>query len=447
MPLSVAHLARTLQTVLTDVADQAARDAGFVRRRRRVSGASFVQALVFGWLDDPDASLDDLAAAHALVAVPLSPQALDQRFTPAAADTLRRVLLRAVTALVAAQPTAGALLRRFCGVYLLDGTTIGLPAALAALWAGCGGRDGQGGAAALKVQLRWELLSGVLDGFTLQDGRASDATTPLNSAPLPAGALRLADLGYFDLDVLQGYAGQGVYWLTRLKHNTAVYVAGRPVRDLARWLRRRRSGRIDVAITVGAFQRLPCRLLAVRVPKAVERQRRERLRKEARDKGYKVRPERLALCGWSLWISNVPAEQLSLPEVEVLSRVRWQIELLFKLWKSAGQVDESASGKPYRVLCEVYAKLLAMVVQHWVQLLSWEGVGQRSLRRGVRRVRQYAVALALALGDGRALRRLLRVIAQALRHGLRINKRRRKPACFQLLARFDPGGDDETQAA
>ena len=41
----------------------------------------------------------------------------------------------------------------------------------------------------------------------------------------------------------------------------------------------------------------------------------------------------------------------------VLLRVRWQIELLFKLFKSHTQVDTWQSQKPWRILCEVYAKI------------------------------------------------------------------------------------------
>ena len=86
------------------------------------------------------------------------------------------------------------------GVYLLDSTTIPLPAALADVWRGCGGSTTGAGRAALKVQVRWEVVRGTLDGIRRSAGRESDARAERARTPLPAGALRVADLGYFDLD-------------------------------------------------------------------------------------------------------------------------------------------------------------------------------------------------------------------------------------------------------
>src|SRR5688572_28179006 len=88
MATTVAQLASTLQTLFTTSADRAARDAGFIRRHRKLSGARFAQALVFTWLDNPQATLDDLANATALGGEPLTPQALDERFNERAADCL-----------------------------------------------------------------------------------------------------------------------------------------------------------------------------------------------------------------------------------------------------------------------------------------------------------------------------------------------------------------------
>ena len=121
---TVPQLSQTLQRVFTTTAEAAARTTGFVQRRSKLSGAAFVQALVFGWLADPHASLSALTQAAAVAGVAISPQGLDQRCGEAAAAFLGTVLNAAVQAVVAAEPVAIPLLQRFSAVVLLDCTTI-----------------------------------------------------------------------------------------------------------------------------------------------------------------------------------------------------------------------------------------------------------------------------------------------------------------------------------
>jgi hypothetical protein len=221
MTITLADLATALQTLFTTDAHDAARATGFVRRARKLTGPAFAQVTVFGWLHNPAASLADLAELSAHLGVPVCASALDQRFTPAAASFLQTLLAQVMHAACVPpaadpagdDPAADTLLGRFTGVYLDDSTTIGLPLALAEFFPGCGGSGGR--TAALKVPLRLELRRGALEVSDLQPGRACDLAGPLPHAPLPAGSLRLADLGYYSLEALQEYDQQGVYVLSR----------------------------------------------------------------------------------------------------------------------------------------------------------------------------------------------------------------------------------------
>src|SRR5215469_3038122 len=213
---TVPQLAQTLQTVFTTTADAAARTTGFVQRRSKLTGAAFVQALVFGWLANPHATIEALAQAAAAVGVAISPQGLDQRCTEAAATFLEEVLSAAVQAVVAADPVAIPLLRRFTAVVLPDCSTLVLPEALALWWPGCGGTTSTHTAAALKLGVRFDLCTGTLQGPLLVDGRTHESSTLVQTDPLPPGALRIAELGFFDLGVFADVAARGAYWLSRL---------------------------------------------------------------------------------------------------------------------------------------------------------------------------------------------------------------------------------------
>jgi hypothetical protein len=427
-----------MQTVLNEVARQAGRQSGLVQRRSKLDGAGLAQTLVFGFLANPQATWEELAQTAGTLGIAITPQGLDERLGPRAAECLRQVLAAAIETVLAAKPLALPIWQRFQGVYVQDSSTLSLPAALADVWAGCGGGAAPGdGAAALKVQVQWELVSGQLSALQLQPGRAQDRSAGALLLGLPPGALCLTDLGYFSLERLQTQAQAGVYWLTRLQAGKRLEIDGQ-VGSLADWLPAQPGPTVERWVQVGVQHQLPCRLLAVRVPPAVAAERRRKLRAAARDKGQAVSAERLALADWEVLITNVPVEQLSLAEAWQLARVRWQIELLFKLWKSHGQVDEWRSAKPWRILCEVYAKLIGQIVQHWLILVSCWSVPDRSLVKAAQTIRKQALHLASRFRDPHGLADVLAVVQRCLQHGCRLNKRRAAPSTYQVLAAILP---------
>ena len=429
--VTIPQVAQAMQTVLGETAREQGQRSGFVRRIGKLDGASWTQTLVFGWLADPKGSLEALAQTAAVLGVEITPQGLDGRFSQAAAECLQGVLEAGLQQLLAARPAAVPLLQRFNGVYIQDSTQIALPAELAGVWRGNGGKDS---GAALKLQVQWEWLSGQLARVDLQNGRSADGAAAAQTAALPKGALRLADLGYFNLDVLAETAQQAAFFLTRLKAGTLIFNAQGQALDLLAWLKRQTGAQLDLAVQVGQKKQLPARLIAQRVPLEVANSRRRRLRRAAKEAGKGVSPERLALADWTLLLTNVPADTLSTDEVRVVAGCRWQIELLFKLWKSHGHLDESRSANVWRQLTEVYAKLLGLLIHNWLWLLSCWDNPNRSLMKAAQSVQKFAWSLALDFADTDQLVRRLQTIQHCLSAGCRTNTRRTQPATFQTLS-------------
>jgi IS4 transposase len=255
---------------------------------------------------------------------------------------------------------------------------------------------------------------------------------------LPAGALRIGDLGYYNLKEFKKMDSDGVYWLSRVKSNCVVYRYDKRW-DLPGLLRKCCKDRMDIQVLLGADERVPCRLLAVRVPDDVAKLRRCQLISEAKGKGKPVSDKALELASWIVLCCNIPHEMLNLDEAFVLMRTRWQIELIFKLWKSHGCIDEWRTESPWRILCEVYAKLIVMLIQHWVLLAGCWQYPNRSLSKAVKTIQKHAMNLACAFASGRAgrLYEALKTIQRCLSVGCRINKRRKNPSTYQLLLAFD----------
>lgn len=87
---------------------------------------------------------------------------------------------------------------------------------------------------------------------------------------------------------------------------------------------------------------------------------------------------------------------LTFPQAHILARMRWQIELLFKLWKSHVMVLDSRSADPIRQQCEGYAKLIAAIIQHWVLLVCEWSFLEASPLDALRIVRSHAILLLRA---------------------------------------------------
>lgn len=428
---TITQVVETMQTVLTTTADRIGRETKFVKRERKLNGSLFAQILTFGWLGNAQATMEDLTQIAVTRGVEISSQGLEQRFTPEAADCLKQILEAAVTEVVVSEPTAIPILARFNGVYLQDSSTISLPDGLEEVWRGCGGNH-EAGKSALKIQVQLELHRGELRGPFLQDGKTQDRSSPLQEAPLPKGSLLVRDLGYWSLKNMQKRAQQGEFWLSRVMSRTLIIDSQGQKKNVVKFLCSSKSSSIDVWVQLGQ-ERVTARLLALRVPPSVAEERRRRIREQARSKGQTASQASLVLADWFILVTNVPVELLSLREAMVLARARWQIELLFKLWKSQGGIAKCRSQKPWRILCEVYAKLLCMVMQHWVLLLSCWRYPNRSLWKAAQSLQSFVLLISVAFDYPDRLEEALILIQRIIASGCRMNNRKKYPNTYQLL--------------
>ncbi len=409
----VTQVTGLLQGLLSESMDALARETGCVKRERKFSGSTLLSSLVLTVLRKPTPQSRDYQTTAAQLGVIVTEDAIAQRFTPDLVNFLEPALQRVLGHVLTADAPPIALLERFAEVVIGDSTTIALPDEYADRFPGCGGSHG-GGQAALKIQVLWELRHGTLH-VLLEPGRASDAKSPISAIPLAPGTLSIFDLGYFSVERFERAQKADGYWLSRLQHGTAVCDERGQRRDLRAFLEENAdNGVVDVPVQIGD-KRLRCRLVAVRVPPEVVARRCQKIREKAQDHGREPSQEYLHLQAWTIFVSNCPPELLTWKEVVVLYRARWQIERLFKLWKSYNHLaDRQVHAPAAKQLAEVYIKLIAVIVQHGMLLMAVWLDGRRSLWRAAASLAGWVAQWLAAIDDPARLERVLDQQRQSL---------------------------------
>jgi Transposase DDE domain len=430
---SIPQVGEIIKQVLQKKANQAGETTGFIKRVREFTGASFAQTMVLGQMQLGEVSLSDLAQFTRHTKVNVSAQAIDQRFNEKTVAFFEEVLNAAFTQVVAADPQAVPLLARFSEVIVEDSSTFSLPDALKELWQGCGGKQ-KGTLSAFKVHVRWDLLNGSLTNLAIGPGKLPDNKSPFKMNRRQRRSVRIADLGYFDTQVFEQEHAAGEYWLSRVKvGNLVIFDEDGHRLDLPTFLAHKAVDHsYECYVQVSATRRLHARMIAFPVPEEVAVKRQADNVRKAHRHGRQVNPTLQDLTHWTLLITNIPIELLSAHEALILLRARWQIELLYKLWKQYAQADSSRSEKPWRLLCDIYAKLIGMVIVHWLMIVGCWQIPNRSMIKATQAIRRQVNLIARALNGRGDLNQVLQEITEGLDRCCQ-NTRKKHPNTSQLL--------------
>lgn len=425
-----------LQAIFASALERA-RETQFVRRVRQLQPDAFARTFSLFLIQHPKAALEQLADQ-----LRISASALAQRLRdPAAALFLLSLLRHAVGRLAAASLRASTipLLRRFNGVYLTDGTIVGLPATLAQRFKGYGGgadANDTSAAAAAKILLRLRVDTGAAAELLVEAATAPDIQLIRRLPALPEGALSIADLGFFDTQYLARLTDQKVFWLTRLPARVHVRPGASDWVARTDWLEGlERTGRtrFEGPMEVGKTDPVPMRVLAERCPVEQAARRRQKLHERARRKGTTAGARQLVLCDWWVLGTNTDGEALPARAAGELYRCRWQIELTFKRWKSLGHMAVEPSHAAIRAECELYGKLLGVVAVEWLAVQRGGLLSGHSAWRAWQLVLEFIPPLLWALAGRLNSSEVWDQLSDRLDHRPKQARRKRCPSTRQRL--------------
>jgi Transposase DDE domain len=406
---TIPEASRIIQDLLHEKANKLAKTTGFIQRERQLTGAGFAQTLILGGLDQPDATAKQLHHQAIRAGMELSVQALDQRFTEEAGQFMQALLSATLTCIVQSEAKQ-VILPFFNGIYITDCTR--LP------WVHN----------PMKLGLRFELQHGLME-MCLIDIEKNDQKAEVVDRELPARALHLADLGFFKLNRFARMSKRGVYWLTRYKVGTRLRTLDGKEIDLKTLLTG--TDEVNLPVLVGAgHSPLKAQLVAKPLPNEALEKRQERLKEQVRLDQRPLSPAQEEIMTWTLYLTNIP--NLTFEHAFILARIRWQIELIFKLWKSNGAILRSRSANPMRQFCEGIGKLIGVIIAHWSLLVAGWEIDRISPLDALRILRAHVPFLQSALIFHSSITDFFWHLIWEVNGAARIRRRKKTPLAFQL---------------
>lgn len=366
-----------------DECEALARETCFIQRSTsRLTGSDFFNLLTVETLNEPTISYEGLCdlLEDRQPNLQLTPQALCERMnSDGAVEFLKAGLEKTLKETAHASTVAleAAWLNPFPRVLLQDSTQLQIHEKMANAFKGSGGNAS---AASVKIDYSFDVKKEKAEHIVLRQGADSDqGFAEALSGRVQKGDLVIRDLGYFCLNFFATLASIGAYFLSRLSYNVNIYLtvdADEPV-NLIQHLNCFGKGAKtqELNVFIGREQRIPIRLIAYRLPSFVCRKRQKAAIKAAKRKGRSISLSYLKFLKYSFFITNVPASLWPMEAVGTIYRLRWQVELAFKNWKSLFRINVLKGTRPERIQCLIYGRLIViLVVQRLVALASAQAV-------------------------------------------------------------------------
>jgi hypothetical protein len=227
------------------------------------------------------------------------------------------------------------------------------------------GGSGSTSDAGISIQYEFDLKTGKFLDLTLTESIRNDQQDAKETVEnVCKNDLVIRDLGYFSIPVLQKIQTQEAFFLSRLPSHVLVYdEKGVEIDFKALYVSMTKNGieKSEKQVFIGE-DKMPVRLVIGLVPDQVYQQRVRNRQKDAKRKGRQTTERTKFLLHFNLFITNTEAQTLPAEKLMPLYRFRWQIELMFKNWKSVFSIHSLQKMKEHRYITMLYVRLILIIV-------------------------------------------------------------------------------------
>ena len=363
-----------------DEIEQIARRTGFVRRKGKINAWQFVALCSFMGIDVAKTALVELASALSADDGPaVSSQAIHKRFNKKCVAFLKEIFNKLLTNKILSDTSVlSEIDNYFNRIIILDATSFQIPEIHKDIYPGSGGNAQPAG---MKIQMELELKSGNYVYLEVGAGSSDDSTFAKKSnTTIGKGDLVIKDLGYFSIENFREIDKKEAFYISRLKPNVSIYVDNSDIEYFGNGIPKISSlyKRIYIQdimkemnegeicelsdVYIGRETKLKTRLIIYKLTKEQLEKRRKDVEKKAKKKGITKSENTIELLEVSTYITNVTSEILMPNQVCEMYSLRWQVEIMFKIWKSLFHIQNVKKVKLERIECQLYGKLILLLL-------------------------------------------------------------------------------------
>lgn len=410
----------------------------FMKRKSKLKPEHFLLLCTFLKENIGEGSLTELCAQlTANFKVNLTTEGLNQRFNPQAVEFMKQ-LYHALWMKQLAAPTAIVEKRLFRRIRILDSSSFDL----SAVYPEYKGPNGSGA----KIQLEYELYQGNFLNLEVQEGKESDNSyCGAIQGDIQPGDLCLRDLGYFSRDNLLQVRQKDGYFLSRIKNSTNLYRKNDQGKweklDLIKETEALRPGEVmelnEIRITAQTKEPLIARVIFVKLTAEQQSKRQKQINKKKK-KGKSTLSSQKNI-SFNMYVTNIPQEMVKKEEIYDLYSLRWQIEILFKTWKSLFGIHRVKKVKKERFECHLYGTLIKILlcstfsfqcrkmlyIKHQMEASEYKSISiaKQSL----------SVLVSVIIGQKESLLEIWKSIYQSIKTNGRKCRKQKKQTVFDIL--------------
>jgi hypothetical protein len=390
--LNVSKIVARITDFFGKTTTKLGRETKFVERDSKLTASLFVEALISASLSGTQVSNEEMCRFLKHKKTDITKQGLNKRFNKESADFIKELFNEALKQFTVEQHQVFEVLKPFSGVKILDSSGIELPSSLKELYKGYGGGASE---AALKLQVLLDDTAGRIEHCAITSATKNDQSYTDHLSILKKDALYLQDLGYFRMDSFIAIQEAQAYFLSRYLPQTLLFTEEGIPFDLLNELRHTPEW-LEASLLIGKKKKMPVRFIAQRVSDEIRDKRLKAIRKSYR----RNQPSQLILelAAWSIYITNVPTALLGKEQIHFVYTLRWQIELFFKLCKHYAGIETINAKNPYRILCDLYARLITLVMfLHLCAPVRWQNERELSFPKAYKQLQASAAYFLNAL--------------------------------------------------